>query len=93
MKVPNNPTLIEKVIKAGLWASRHSGSSSVLFFNFTSMQIIPHFWSGSNEENKKALTPDEKNMAFEMTRVHYFTVAHPKNKETQTPSQNMNKTN
>ena len=33
------------------------------------MQISPHISLGSNEENKKALTPDEKEMAFEMTHT------------------------
>ncbi len=42
------------------------------------MQIFPHIFLGGNEENKKALTPDEKEMALEMTRTHYFVVAHPK---------------
>lgn len=36
------------------------------------MQIFLRISLGSNEENKKALTPDEKKMAFEMTYMHYI---------------------
>lgn len=39
------------------------------------MQIFPYISLRSNEENKKAVTPDEKEMAFEMTRMHFFVVA------------------
>lgn len=42
------------------------------------MQIFPYISLGSNEENKKALTADEKEMAFEMTRTHSIVVAYPK---------------
>lgn len=52
------------------------------------MQIPPYISLGSNEENKKALTPDEKEMAFEMTHALFCGRA-PKIKQKQTMSQNI----
>lgn len=57
-------------------------------FNFTSMQIVPHISLGSNEENMKALTPDEKKMAFEMTHTQ-FCGSTPNNKQKQRLSPNI----